>query len=312
MDLCGFCARKASHEVSVRRTKAGIAIVAAGLVAVAAVCGALWYRQRAIVEVRPEPLRVPEPVVKVTETEVAVDGKRVLPLDSLDEQALRGADARFKARGPNDLALVPLVTALTERRAQAAQGSDPLAIQLAPRTPYRLMLEIIFSADQSGARRFLLSTPAAEAHPSIDFESETPRSVYEASKPAGPALSASGGASAVPPRDPSTYIGVFIVRDGFSLKVHGGNVAPGCEAVGAGLAVPKRDGYDLPGLVACLRRINSDPAVAVRDGIMVANPGVEVATVLEVASTLRCGERSCRGRQLGLPFVQRVTFGVAR
>jgi hypothetical protein len=312
MELCGFCARKASYEVSERRTKVRVAIVAAALVAVTAVCGALWYRQSTIVDVRPEPVRVPQPVVKVTETEVAVDGKRLLQLDSLDEQALRGVDARFKARGPNDLAIVPLVTALAERRARAAQGSDPLAIELAPRTPYRLMMEIIFSADQGGARRFLLSMPAAGAHPSIEFESETPGSVLEASKPAGPALSASGAASAVPQREPSTYIAILIARDGFSLKFQGGNVAPGCEALGAGLAVPKRDGYDLPGLVACLKRVNSEPAVAVRDGIVAANPGVEVATVLEVASTLRCGEPSCHGRQLGLPFMRRVTFGVVR
>jgi hypothetical protein len=52
--------------------------------------------------------------------------------------------------------------------------------------------------------------------------------------------------------------------------------------------------------------------VAVRDAVVVANPGVEVATVLEVASTLRCGKPTCRGRQLGLPFMQGVSFGVAR
>jgi hypothetical protein len=297
-------------------TLALLSVVAAALAAATAVGGALWYRQRATVEVQPEPVRIhgPEPVVRVTEAEVTVDGKRVLGLDSLEEQAVRGVNAQFKARGPNDLEVVPLVEALRRRRTQGTQWSKPLAIELDPRTPYRVMMEVLFSAHQGGADRFLLSTPAAGAHPSVEFESAAPLPMPKVSKPAEPSPTSSGAATALPERsrDASSHAGVFIVRDGVSLKFQGRNVMPGCKEFGAGVAIPKGDGYELPALVACLKRLNSDPTLAVRDAWVAANPGVEVATVLAIASTLRCGEPSCHGRQLGLPFIQEVTFGVLR
>lgn len=270
------------------RLTAGLGIAVALLLAGAAVCGALWYRQRSLVEVRPEPVWVPRPVVRVTEAELTVDDKRLFGLDSLEAQATRGIDAQFKAQGPNDLVIKPLVTALTQRRAQGTQSTEALTVELAPRTPFRILIEVLFSAERGGATRFSLSMPAAGGHAPNELESEPPRQL---------------GAS------PASIL-VYIITDGFSVKFNGRNVAPGCEGHGPGIAVPQRTGYDLAGLVACLKRLNSDPAVAVLDAVITANPGLEVVTLLEVASTLRCGKPRCRGQQLGLPFVQRVTFGV--
>src|SRR5688572_32333442 len=33
---------------------------------------------------------------------------------------------------------------------------------------------------------------------------------------------------------------VLVVNDGFSIKAAGGNVAPGCEGVGTGIAIPRK------------------------------------------------------------------------
>src|SRR6478735_10456059 len=48
-----------------------------------------------------------------------------------------------------------------------------------------------------------------------------------------------GGGSARAPTAPSLNLTVTIVPEGFSVKARGGNVAPGCNDLGPGLAVNK-------------------------------------------------------------------------
>ena len=49
---------------------------------------------------------------------------------------------------------------------------------------------------------------------------------------------------------------MLIVNDGFSLKAAGGNIAPGCQGPGAGIAIPLKNGkYDLEALTACASRL---------------------------------------------------------
>src|ERR1700679_4203736 len=48
-----------------------------------------------------------------------------------------------------------------------------------------------------------------------------------------------GGAGARPPTTPTLGLTVFIAGDGFGIKAQGGNVAPGCNGTGSGLAVEK-------------------------------------------------------------------------
>ncbi len=54
---------------------------------------------------------------------------------------------------------------------------------------------------------------------------------------------------------------VLVVNDGFSLKASGGNVAPGCQGIGAGIAIPKKGGkYDYDALTECAARLkNANP-----------------------------------------------------
>src|ERR1700679_744730 len=48
-----------------------------------------------------------------------------------------------------------------------------------------------------------------------------------------------GGAGARPPTTPTLGLTVIVVNDGFGIKAQGGNVAPGCNGTGSGLAVEK-------------------------------------------------------------------------
>src|SRR5579864_1865341 len=51
-----------------------------------------------------------------------------------------------------------------------------------------------------------------------------------------------GGAGARAPTTPTLGLTVIVVTDGFSVKARGGNVAPGCNDTGPGLAVGKAAG----------------------------------------------------------------------
>ena len=54
-----------------------------------------------------------------------------------------------------------------------------------------------------------------------------------------------GGAGARPADGPTLGLTVLIVNDGFSVKAKGGDVAPGCQDLGAGLGMGKTpDGKD--------------------------------------------------------------------
>jgi biopolymer transport protein ExbD len=83
---------------------------------------------------------------------------------------------------------------------------------------------------------------------------------------------------------------VLIVNDGFSIKASGGNVAPGCNGVGPGLAVPMKNGkHDYATLNTCvakLKRSNPDFDDETQAFIS-ANPGTPYQEVINVADALR-------------------------
>src|SRR6476620_5866252 len=64
------------------------------------------------------------------------------------------------------------------------------------------------------------------------------------------------GSGARAPTTPTLGLTILVVPDGFSLKARGGNVAPGCNDTGPGIAIPKKDGnYDFEGLKACASKL---------------------------------------------------------
>lgn len=101
---------------------------------------------------------------------------------------------------------------------------------------------------------------------------------------------------------------VIIVQDGFSVKAHGGNVAAGCEGVGAGVAVPRRDGaFDYDALKACVSRLKaSSPAFADESGVTItASPGIPYDVLVATMDAVRT---SARGEDL----FPEVSLAVAR
>jgi biopolymer transport protein ExbD len=86
------------------------------------------------------------------------EGEPVVTLPSREQLASQGLDARHKRSGPNDLYIVPLANALRNARkidkaVRAAKGLDTStseAIIIADATtPYRLLIEILYTLGQS-------------------------------------------------------------------------------------------------------------------------------------------------------------------
>lgn len=118
-----------------------------------------------------------------------------------------------------------------------------------------------------------------------------------------------GGAGKIRPQETRTLnLSVFVVNDGFSLKASGGNVAPGCEAPGAGLAVPKQgSAYDFAALTTCAKRLK-DASADFKDETQVtitANPDIDYQTIVNTMDALR---HSSDGEDL----FPEVHFGVPR
>jgi biopolymer transport protein ExbD len=97
-------------------------------------------------------------LVTVSKTQILVGDDKILTLPGRESLAQAGVDARFKRTGPNDLFIVPLGNALVAARrtdvaVRRAKGLDPSsseAIVIADKgTPYRLLMEVLFTLGQS-------------------------------------------------------------------------------------------------------------------------------------------------------------------
>jgi biopolymer transport protein TolR len=101
---------------------------------------------------------------------------------------------------------------------------------------------------------------------------------------------------------------VLIVNEGFSIKASGGNVAPGCDGVGTGIAISQKSGtYDYDALTQCARKLkqsSSDFADETQVYIS-ANPGTDYQTVISTIDALRSTRE-------GDPLFTDVNFKVPR
>jgi len=97
-------------------------------------------------------------LVTVSKTQILVGDDKILTLPGRESLAQAGVDARYKRSGPNDLFIVPLGNALVAARktdiaVRRAKGLDPSsseAIVIADKgTPYRLLMEVLFTLGQS-------------------------------------------------------------------------------------------------------------------------------------------------------------------
>jgi len=103
-----------------------------------------------------------------------------------------------------------------------------------------------------------------------------------------PASKGSGVRSEVPSE--ALNLTVLIVNDGFSLKASGGNIAPGCQGPGPGIAIPMVNGkYDLASLTICAARLKSSSQDYADENqvYITANPGTDYQTIVDVIDALR-------------------------
>jgi biopolymer transport protein ExbD len=103
--------------------------------------------------------------VTISKSQILLGDQKILALPGRESQAQTGVGAQHKRTGPNDLYIVPLGNvALAARRTDAAvrraKGLDPStseAIIIADRgTPYRLLIEVLFTLMQSEFGRYHL------------------------------------------------------------------------------------------------------------------------------------------------------------
>jgi biopolymer transport protein ExbD len=97
-------------------------------------------------------------LVTISKSQILVGDDKILTLPGRESLAQAGVDARHKRSGPNDLFIVPLGNALMSARktdvaVRRAKGLDPSsseAIVIADKgTPYRLLMEVLFTLGQS-------------------------------------------------------------------------------------------------------------------------------------------------------------------
>jgi biopolymer transport protein ExbD len=101
---------------------------------------------------------------------------------------------------------------------------------------------------------------------------------------------------------------VLIVNDGFSLKASGGNIAPGCQGAGPGIAIPMLSGkYDYDELTRCATRLkNASPDYQDENQFYIAaNPGTEYQTIIDVIDAMRTTSQ-------GDVLFENVNFKVAK
>jgi biopolymer transport protein ExbD len=102
-------------------------------------------------------------------------------------------------------------------------------------------------------------------------------------------------------------LAVLVTERGIALKTGGSNVATGCDALGEGLAIPRRGAtQDLEALTACVRKLKqARPEYSSEEQVtLTASPGIDYSSVVEVMDALRSDERG--------PLFPRVAFGLVR
>lgn len=180
----------------------------------------------------------------------------------------RGADARFKRKGGADLYLVPLAEALSDEM-PAGGVSHPLTMTVDPDTVYRVLIEALFTCGEVGFREVELveNTPARRS-----IVVDTPRPPDAGARPAEQVF----------------RLLAIVIDEGVGLKTPGGNIAPGCVNLGAGLAFPGAPGaVDLPALSRCAARIRAEVAAPHGGTTVVASPAIAFREVLDVALALQ-------------------------
>ena len=104
-------------------------------------------------------------VIVASKTQILVGDDKIVDLPGPEQLAQSGVDARYKRSGPNDLYIVPLANALahardTDKAIRQAKGQDASSSEAVivadAATPYRLLIEVLFTAGQTEFGKFHL------------------------------------------------------------------------------------------------------------------------------------------------------------
>jgi hypothetical protein len=80
----------------------------------------------------------------------------------------------------------------------------------------------------------------------------------------------------------------IVVADGISLKGPGGNIAPGCTEMGAGLAIGRTEGvYDFDALGRCVAKLHAESGAALESVEVWASPETDfdaIASTIEIVA----------------------------
>jgi biopolymer transport protein ExbD len=85
------------------------------------------------------------------------EAKAVVPLPSREKLVSAGVDAAYKRCGANDYLIMPLRDAVG-RKAAGAPGGAEAAVIVDADSPYRLLLEVLFTMGQAGVGKYELMT----------------------------------------------------------------------------------------------------------------------------------------------------------
>ncbi len=112
-------------------------------------------------------------VILISKTQILVgdDPNPVVLLPGPEQLAQSGVDTKYKRSGPNDLYIVPLANALanardTDKKIRAAKGQDTSSSEAVivadSTTPYRLLIEVLFTAGQAEFGKYHLMVRAGK------------------------------------------------------------------------------------------------------------------------------------------------------
>jgi len=110
-------------------------------------------------------------IVTLSKTQILLDDTQVLKLPSRESMVQTGVGATNKRNGPNDLYITPLGNALSRareadkvvRQTKGRDASYSEAIIIADRTtPYRLLMEVLFTLGQNEFARYHLMVMQAK------------------------------------------------------------------------------------------------------------------------------------------------------
>lgn len=211
-------------------------------------------------------------------------------------EARQGFAAVHKRSGPHDLFLVPLANVVPN-------GVDHAVVYFDRETPYRIMVEILFTLGAQKVSSFQLATVGKNGKTTkIDFSPYTPTPCANG----GPTSATMPACADV--KVPPLNLTMLLVQNGISLKTRGGNVAPGCNDAGAGLAIPRAGAsYDFVALATCAARLrHASPEFEKDDSVVVtANQDVTFETVVAALDAVRTGPD-------GRAMFTKVQFAVPR